>query len=133
MKMHIWKVSYFFIKRLTKIETSLCFMKRHVWRVSYFFIKGLTKIETSSIFLNSHHKILENSNFKFSLYQILKPLQPFWIVTRKFRRKFQKIQISNFHLENSRTWIFTLWNHILQTQPSLLQPIFVYTYIYNTH
>ena len=33
----------------------------------YFFIKQLTKIETSSIFLNSHQKILENSYFKFSL------------------------------------------------------------------
>ena len=42
--------------------------------------------------------------------------------------------ISNFHLENSRTWIFTLstlWNNILQTQISLLQLIHVYTYIYN--
>ena len=41
----------------------------------------------------------------------------------------------NFHLENSRTWIFTLttlWNNIFQTQTSLLlQPILVYTYIYN--
>ena len=97
MKKHVWRVSYFFIKRLTNIEISLCFMKRHMWRVGYFFIKRLTKIETSSIFLNSR----------------------------------QKIQISNFHLENFRTWIFTLWNHILQTQPSLLQPILVYTYIYN--
>ena len=91
MKRHIWRVGYFFIKRLTKIETSLYFMKRHVWRVSYFFIKRLTKIEISSIFLNSHQKILENS----------------------------------------RNWIFTLWNHILQTQPSLLQHILIYTYIYN--
>ena len=79
-------------------------MKRHVWKVSYFFIKWLTKIETSSTFLNSHQKILEN---------------------------FRKFRFSNFHLENSRTWIFTLWNHILQTQTSLLQPILVYTYIYN--
>ena len=43
----------------------------------------------------------------------------------------RKYWFSNFHLENSRTWIFTLWNHILQTQTSLLQPILVYTYIYN--
>ena len=67
MKKHIWRVNYFFIKRWTKIETSLCFMKRHVWKVSYFFIKRLTKIETSSIFLNSHQKILKNLDFKFSL------------------------------------------------------------------
>ena len=43
----------------------------------------------------------------------------------------QKHWFSNFHLKNTRTWIFTLWNHILQTQTSLLQPILVYTYIYN--
>ena len=43
-----------------------------------------------------------------------------------------KYWFSNFHLENFRTWIFTLWNHILQTQKSLLYPILVYTYIYNT-
>ena len=87
------------------IPIKLCFMKMHVWRVSYFFIKRLTKIETSSTFLNSHQKILEN---------------------------FRKFRFSYFHLENSRTWIFTLWNHILQTQTSLLQPILVYTYIYNS-
>ena len=46
----------------------------------------------------------------------------------------RKCLTSNFHLENSRTWIFTiitLWNNILQTQTSLLQSIHVYTYIYN--
>ena len=43
----------------------------------------------------------------------------------------KKIIFSNFHLKNSRTWIFTLWNHILQTQTLLLQPILVYIYIYN--
>ena len=46
-----------------------------------------------------------------------------------------KYWISNFHLENFRTWIFTLltsWNNTLQTQTSLLQPIYVYTYIYNS-
>jgi len=42
-----------------------------------------------------------------------------------------KCWIPNFHLENSRTWIFILWNNILQIQTSLLQPIHVYTYIYN--
>ena len=79
-------------------------MKRHVWKVNYFFIKQLTKIGTSSTFLNSHQEILEN---------------------------FRKFRFSNFHLENSRTWIFTLWNHILQTQILLLQSILIYTYIYN--
>ena len=43
----------------------------------------------------------------------------------------KKCLTSNFHLENFRIWIFTLWNNILQTQISLLQPIHVYTYIYN--
>ena len=71
MKRHVWRISYFFIKRLTKIETLICFMKRHVWRVSYFFIKRLTKIETFSIFLNSYQKIPENSDFKFSLCETI--------------------------------------------------------------
>ena len=44
----------------------------------------------------------------------------------------RKYWFSNFHLENSRSWIFNLWNHIFQTQTSLLQHILVYTYIYNT-
>ena len=43
----------------------------------------------------------------------------------------QKCYISNSHLENSRTWILTLWNNIFQTQISLLQLIHVYTYICN--
>ena len=49
------------------IPIGLYFMKRHIWRVSYFFIKQLTKIETSSTFFNSNKKILENSRkFRFS-------------------------------------------------------------------
>ena len=47
-------------------------------------------------------------------------------------KNFRKFIFSNFHLENSRTWIFTLWNHNLQTQTSLLQSILVYTYIKNS-
>ena len=45
-----------------------------------------------------------------------------------------KYWISNFYLENSRTWIFTLstlWNNIFQIKISLLQPIHVYIYIYS--
>ena len=113
----------------------------------------------------------------------MKPLQPFWTVTKKFYKKSRfiifdwskitfdrssvffnrlnrnrivietfrnsrifslpfsidwakdstdwKCYISNFHLEKFITWIFTLWNYILQTHTSLLQPIFVYIYIYN--
>ena len=38
-------------------------------------------------------------------------------------------QFSIVYLENSKTWIFTLWNNIFQTQTSLLQPILVYTYL----
>ena len=105
MKRHVWRVNYFSSKHKSLfMKMYVYFMKRHVWRVSYFFIKRLTKIETFSTFLNNHQKILENS--------------------RKFR-------FLNFHLENSRTWIFTLWNHILQTQTSLLQHILVYIYINN--
>ena len=65
------------------IPIGLCFMKRHVWRVSYFFIKRLTKIETFSNFLNNHQKILENSIFEFSLrkfqnlnFHFMKPYSP---------------------------------------------------------
>ena len=80
MKRHVWRISYFFIKRLTKIETLICFMKRHVWRVSYFFIKRLTKIETFSIFLNSYQKILENSKnsrkFQKLNFHFIKPYSP---------------------------------------------------------
>ena len=109
------------------IPIGLCFMKRHIWRVNYFlsehkpvswkgtygelvifFILRSSKIETSSTFLNSHQKILQ-----------------------KILENSRKFRFSYFHLKNSRTWIFTLWNHILQTQTSLLQPILVYTYIYN--
>ena len=83
------------------------------WKDTYgelviFFIKRLTNIETSSTFLNNHQKILQ-----------------------KILENSRKFKISKFHLENSRTWIFTLWNYILQTQTSLLQPIRIYIYIYN--
>ena len=48
-------------------------MKRHVWRISYFFIIRLSKIETSSTFLNSHQKILENfRKFRFSYFHLEK-------------------------------------------------------------
>ena len=77
------------------------FMKRHIWRVSYFFHKTVNK--NWNLF-NLFDQLPENS---------------------------RKLRFSNFHLENSRTWIFTLWNHILQTQTSLLQPILIYTYLYN--
>ena len=40
-------------------------------------------------------------------------------------------RLSVVHLKNSRTSIFTLWNNIFQTQTLFLQPIIVYTYIYN--
>ena len=54
------------------IPIGLCLMKRHVWRVSYFFIKRLTKIEISSTFLNSHQKILQKfQNIEFSLRKFL--------------------------------------------------------------
>ena len=45
----------------------------------------------------------------------------------------RKCLTSNFHSENSRTWIFTLWKNIFQTQTLLLQLIHVYIYIYNIH
>ena len=47
-------------------------MKRHVWRVSYFFIIWLSKIETFSTFMNSHQKIFENSYFRIFTQKIPK-------------------------------------------------------------
>ena len=90
--------------RLLFIPIGLCFIKRPVWRVKMFY-KTVNKAWN---LFNLFEQSLENSaeNFK-----------KFWFL--------------NFHLENSRTWIFILWNHILQTQTSLLQPILVHTYIYN--
>ena len=69
MKRHVQRVNYFLSEHKPLfIPIGLCFMKRYVWRVSYFFIKRLTKIETSSTFLNNHQKILqkilENSDFR---------------------------------------------------------------------
>ena len=58
-------VSYFLSEHKSLfIPIGLYFIKRHVWRVNYFFIKRLIKIETSSTFLNNHQKILI---FEFSL------------------------------------------------------------------
>ena len=66
--------------KLLFIPIGLCFMKRHVWKVSYFFIKRLTNIETSSIFLNSYQKILENSKnsrkFQKLNFHFMKPYSP---------------------------------------------------------
>ena len=92
--------------KLLFIPIGLCFMKRHVWRFSYFFF----------------HKTVNNDWNLFNLSE--QSLENSVENSRKFR-------FSNFHLENSRTWIFILWNHILQSRTLLLQPILVYTYIYN--
>ena len=63
------EVSYFSSEhKLLFMKRHVCFMKRHVWRVSYFFIKRLTKIETSSTFLKSGQKILE---LEFSFYETI--------------------------------------------------------------
>ena len=47
-------------------------------------------------------------------------------------KNFNRLKILNFEflLEYSKTWIFTLWNNILQTETSLLQSINVYTHTY---
>ena len=69
--------------RLCFMKRHVYFMKRHIWRVSYFF-----------------HKMV---NKDWNLFNISEPLL----------ENSKKLRFSNFHLENSRTWIFTLWNHIL--------------------
>ena len=107
------------------IPIGLCFMKRHLWRVSYF------SSEHKLLFMKRHvwrvsyfffHKTVNNDWNLFNLSE--QSLENSAENSRKFR-------FSNFHLENSRTWIFILWNHILQSRTLLLQPILVYTYIYN--
>ena len=111
------------------------------------FIKPFTRLETSSNSLNSHQKILQKNpdfrlvEFSFRLVEQelssdrdIQKLQDFFFTISIDRAKAstnQKCLTSNFHLKNFRTWIFTSWNNILQTQTSLLQPIHVYTYIYN--
>ena len=121
------------------------------------FIKPFTKLETSSNYLNSQMKILlkilfyyfrlvESSfqSIKCSFWSIeqesnidrfIQRLQYYFLTILTERAKAltnRKYWILNFHLKNSKTWIFSLWNNILQTQTSsLLQPIHVYTYIYN--
>ena len=82
------------------IPNGLYFIKRHVWRVKLFH----KTVHKALNFFNLSEQSLENSAEN--------PVSQFSIV----------------HLENSRTWIFTLWNNIFQTQTSLLQPILVYTY-----
>ena len=53
---------------------------------------------------------------------------------RLIEPKHQPIEnIKNFEFSFGIFTLSTLWNNILQTQTSLLQPIHVYTYIYNTH
>ena len=75
---------------------------------------------------------------KLSSDQDIQKLQDYFLTISIDRAKVstdRKCLTSNFYLENSKTWIFTsttLWNNIFQTQITLLlQPIIVYTYIYN--
>ena len=116
------------------------------------FIKPFTRLETSSNSLNNHQKILQKILFydfrsiecsfrsiklESNSDQFIQRLKDYFLTISIDWVKVstdRKCWISNFHLENSRTWIFILkilWNNILQTQTSLLQPIHVYTYIYN--
>ena len=106
MKIHVWRVNYFSSKhKLVFMKRHVCFMKRHVWRVSYFY-KMVNK--DLNIF-----KLSEQS-------------------PKNSARNFRKFKFSNFHLKNSKTWIFKLWNHRLYAQILLLQLILVYTCIYYT-
>ena len=96
-------------------------MKRHVWRVNYFFIKRLTNIETSSTFLNSHQKTLQKILFHdLSIDQVLFLISWTTIETSRNTRiiflsfsidrakvsTYRKYWFSNFHLINFRTWNF---------------------------
>ena len=117
-----------------------------------YFIKPFTRLETFSNSLNSHQKILQKIIFyDFHLFKcsfrlikqesnsdlFIERLKDYFLTISIDRVKVLidwKCCISNFHLENSRTWIFTLtilWNNIFQTQTSLFQSIHVYTFIYN--
>ena len=109
------------------------------------FMKLFTRFE---IFLN-----IQNSYKKFNFHESRLIERnwasievPFWSIKWKSNIDWIKSRLQDiiphhfdwsnilnfkFDLENSRFWIFTLWNNILQTQISLLQRFHVYTYIYN--
>ena len=116
----------FFIKTLTMLEISSTFLNNHLeFCFTIFNWLKITFDQSSALFDQSNRnrtaiKTSKNSRI-FSL--------PFSINWAKVSTD-RKLWFSNFHLENSRTWIFNYWNHILQTQTLLLQPIIVYTYIY---
>ena len=124
------------------ISIRLYFIKRHVWRVK---MSHKTIHKAWNLF-NLSEQSPENSIFRVSIgqkfllidrvlflinrigieQQSRHPKTPgfFFYHFRSIEPKFQLIENIDFQ-------IFLLWNHILQTQTSLLQPILVYTYIYN--
>ena len=133
----------------------LYFIKRHVWRVKMFHKTvhkawNLFKLSEQSqknsaekscfmifdrkVTFNRSSALFDRTNKNQAVIETSRDSKIFFFTISIDRAKVstdQKRCISNFHLENSRTWIFILWNNILQTHTSLLQPIHVYTYIYN--
>ena len=116
------------------------------------FMKLFTRFEIFLNIQNSYQKFnfhesqsIERNwaSIEVSFQSIRRESNTDWIKSRlqdiihhhfdRLSKSFDQSNILNFefHLENSRFWIFILWNNILQTQISLLQHFHVYTYIYN--
>ena len=104
-----------FIKLLIRLETSSTFLNftRKFHRKSRFTI-----FDWSKITFNRSSTLFDRSNKNWTAIETSRNSRifslPFLIDWAKVLTD-RKYWFSIFHLENSRTWIFTLWNHILQT------------------
>ena len=137
------------------IPIGLYFIKRHVWRVKIFhktihktwnIFKHLEQLPENSVknlvlrvLISQEESSIDQMYFsidRIGIEQGSNHLVIFGLFSPSFRsieKKLRSIENTEFliSLRNFKTWIFTLWNNILQIQISLLQSIHVHTYIYN--
>ena len=93
------------------------------WLVKNYF----RSIECSFDRLNRNQAAIKTSrNFRIFIYHFNQSSQSF------DRSKILNFEFSLKKFQNLIFTLTTLWNNILRTQTSLLQPIHVCTYIYNT-
>ena len=136
------------------IPIEFYFTKRHVWRVKMFhkivhmawnLFKHLEQLSKNSaknlaLWVSIDQKksginggyfrsIEQESRINRTRPRLQNNFPPYFDWSSK---NFNRLKILNFEflLEYSKTWIFTLWNNILQTETSLLQSINVYTHTY---
>ena len=109
------------------------------------FHKTVHKVETSSNVQNSYQKILQKFSFHKSR-SIEQESNTNWNRQRlhdnllhpfdRLNKSFDQSNILNFefHLENSRIWIFTLFILQMNTlQPYIIITIYPYIYLYIQH